>query len=333
MPKPPRLTRAQHLYRALTGLYPAAFRHSYAKLMIQLFDDIYQDLQALPPPTARLRLASLFLDALASIGREQAATIKDRLNLRNPIVDQTPRPFLARHRRAFIISGTIVLLLGIASALTGFWSYNGPVGYLTRVVQDGVNDEKLAAGSGNTGWDDVTANFVGDYIQAHYYGDHRTDVGVHSPHAYHLTYVDQGKTFTQSLGENLNDSYAYKDPNFDDITCSTQPPTGVRYIHEGEDGRGSARMVAAFSYAGQTEPNLVEYFLRLDQTRSTNGDWKVSDINCLSLSLQPQRPYVTGIEDTVAKNRASLTPKQRAQIGAPKPYEQRNDRSFGPVAP
>lgn len=320
------------LYRTLIQLYPPDYQKEYGPLALQLFSDIHRDISTLSTTQRTLVLARVFGDTCSSITREQLEVLKRHLNVKDHNMTKSKKSYFLRHRTGLIVSGIAIVSLSVASIFLGFWTYSGPAGYLERVISQGARDEKIA-GSTNVGWDDVTAHFVNDYVQAHYYGDKRTDVGLKSSHAYSVTYMVNGKDRTFDLSSDLNEKYAQKDSSFDDITCSTQAPVAVRYLHEPEDGHGDARMIAQFYYAGQTEPNVVEYNLTLDQTKSVQGDWKVSNISCLSLEFQASKPYITDIDAIRAQNTALLNKIGGVGNTANQPsYDQRNDRAFGPAA-
>ncbi len=321
-PQPPYLVR---WFNLLVRLFPTDYQRNYGDLTMQLFADIYRDAALGPPGRALPTLTRAIVDTIIGIGQQHYLSKQTRL------MKKTAKPnFYSRHRTALLSTSAAIIILSLASVLTGFWTYRGPAGYIQRIIAGGLEIEKYA-GSNNAGEDDITAFFVNDYIQAHYYGDKRTDVGTSSPHAFRLTYTDHGQTFTQSLAENLNTAYATKQADFDDITCSTQAPVAVKYIHRGSSGLGQATTIAAFYYPNQTEPNLVEYYLRLDPTNSPQGDWKVANITCLSRSLQSNRPYTTALEALQTENYAKLPASTKQQIGPqPTPYDQRNDRTFGP---
>ncbi len=298
------LTRLQRLYRQLVVFYPTAFRRQYESLLVQLFDDMYRDGQSSPPSQRRRALAHAFTDTLQGALREHYQQL-----IRKGAMNTQPQSFWARHRLALIITGGVIVI-GLASLLTNLWDYNGPVNRLERVIADGQRIEQLAD-SNNTGWDNVAANFVADYIQAKYYGNKRTDVGYRSIHAAQTHTTKDGTM--PGLEQNTHGQYSSMAPNFDPLTCSTQAPISVRYIRESDFAPGFASMIADFRYAPNGPDNLVRYQLMLNQERSRNGDWQIIGVDCLSLEGQDHPPFTQAVEAT-ANEQA---------------YDHRNDRSFG----
>lgn len=324
MPQLSRESTPVKLYRGLVQLYPRDFRYTYAPLAVQLFTDIYRETLKLSPSQRCLQLSRAYFDTVAGIIYEQSTELKNRLTSRNTAMADQPKPFYIRYRIAFI-------LVIIAIAGFGFMQYKNeilsPFNYAKRVIESGIAAEKLSS-SWNSGWEDVTANFVADYIQAKYYGDIRTDIGIHSPHALRRTFTYEGNSYTQSLEESLNTGYDQKAANFDPITCSTEAPIKVRYLHGISSGPGIASTLAAFYYASIDQPNIVQYSLVLDQTTSSQGEWKIRDINCISQSLHPARPYTTPQEARRKQQLSEASEDARKQMSSYPLYEQRNDRTF-----
>jgi hypothetical protein len=331
VPSEPQLPTAKIWYRRLLRLYPKAYHQRFGAEAAQLFDDLYNDLQRAGTAHPNRELARLYLDTLLWIGKEQYTSLLNRLKKDSHNMNSSQPSFIRRHRRSLLVA-SVVLILATLSYLSGIWTNSGPWAYAKRIIAGGLEIEKFA-GSWNSGWDDVTAFFVSDFVMAHYYGNARTDVGVNSRHALKRSYVSDGKTYTQSLEENLNTHYAHKDSGFDPLTCSTQPPTSVAYIHLPSSGMGRASMVAVFGYNNQPASNYVLYDLLLDQTKSHHGDWKVANVTCLSLSVQTPRPYTTSLEALQADNYNKLPEnvKQQQLPTQPAPYDQRHNRSFGPA--
>ncbi|HSX02671.1 MAG TPA: hypothetical protein VLI05_05165 [Candidatus Saccharimonadia bacterium] len=314
----PALSPAQRWYRHLLYLYPASFRREYARELALLFDDLYREASQRSVGQRHLAITQAYVDTLVSAGREQFNNFIRRLTKQEPTMERpSSTSFLARHRLSLTVSATLIIGLGLASLVTDFWGYNGPVAYAKRIITEGLEADGLLPMPDT--WDGVTASFVADYVQAKYYGDQRADVGYQSRYALqrHTRVVD-GRAYTDpGLEQLVAWTYASMEHNFDPLTCSTQPPVAVRYTLEPVDRAGSAGVVAAFSYAGSSSPNLVRYDLRLDQSQSKPGSWKITQVDCLTLDSQPSRPYVLTGESTMNKRK----------------WTERLNRSFGPTQP
>jgi hypothetical protein len=317
VPKRP-LSSTQYWYHRLVRLYPREFRHQSEHELTTLFDDLYHEASQRPPGERQAAIARAYADTLAAVGREQFDTLMSRLTKQEPTMDtHSPKSFMARHRLSIIISTTLIAGLSLASLVTDFWGYNGPVAYAKRIVAEGLEADGLLLMPGN--WEGVTANFVADYVQAKYYGDQRHDVGYQSRYAVQpQTKVVDGHPYTAyGLEQMVAFKYASMEPGFDPLTCSTQPPVAVRYTLEPVDRAGSAGVVAAFSYADSNAPDLVRYDLRLDQSQSQPGHWKVTQVDCLTLNNQANHPYKLADEPNPNKRK----------------WDERFNRSFGPAQP
>jgi hypothetical protein len=229
------------------------------------------------------------------------------------------RPFFLRHRTGLAVATVVVIGLGVASVYSGFWGYNGPFGYASRVIQDGVRQERTAR-SWNAGQQDITASFVNDYIKAKYYGGQQTNVG------YKSVYAGQPRTVKLRSGEseavgglekNVTANYASMQPGFDPLLCSGQVPAAVHYATPGFSGMGLSSVLVSFSYAGTDVPNVVRYDLQLDQSKSDIGEWQVTNVVCAGLEMMPTRPYTTYLDQTAP-----------GSTHVPREYMQRNDRVF-----
>lgn len=289
-------------YAALLSLFPGDFRKEYAPLSLQLFSDMLHDAYREKPEHAGTVISKLFLEAATDLIREQSKSIVNKLIGKKTSMKNNQTPFHIRNRMPLMIAGGAVIVLGVVSVLTGFWGYNGPVAYLQRVLQYGSQSE-LAAASTNQGLEDVAANFVNDYVQAKYYGDKRTDVGYASTHA-----NKAGEDKQESLEAATKRLYSSVQPGFDLLTCSTQAPSSVHFS-TGENG-----VVAAFKYPGSDNINRVTYRMRLDQSKSVHGDWKVTQVICTSLDEQANHPYVLTRDENVSPE-----------------YSNRNDRTYAPA--
>lgn len=283
--------RWESRFAALLSFFPRDFRKEYAPLSLQLFSDLLHDAYRERPQYAKALIGKMFLEAAADLVREQSKSLINKLTRKKRPMSNPPAPFYVRKRMPLGIGSGIVVALAIASLVTGFWGYNGPVAYFGRAIGTGMQIEKVGQ-SNNYGQADVAANFVNDYVQAKYYGDKRTDVGLNSIHADQAHVIKfMGRSYQQGLELDTKRLYETMQPDFDMLTCSTQAPTSVHFRDAENGAIGYTSVVAEFRYANSSTINEVTYNLRLDQSRSTVGTWKVSQVVCTSLNEQQDKPY------------------------------------------
>jgi hypothetical protein len=290
--------------RLIILAYPPEFRRRYSQELLMLIQDIRRDSQSSPPAWRVYLQARALSDLAGGAIYERLQALLENITAKDTPVKTSQSPsFYRRHRQSLLITGAALTALIVSSVILGFWSYGGPGGYAVRVVQIGQAAMRYE-GNWNAGWDDVTANFVADYVAAKYHDSGRTDVGYKSPHA------------ASQLEAATKETYSSMEPSFDPVLCSQQAPTSVKYIRERVTQPGYASIVAAFGYSDGSPTNLVRYDLDLDLSKSKQGDWKISQIQCLSLDAMPSKPYVNRLD----------VPTGAAPGTAP--YSQRNDRTF-----
>jgi hypothetical protein len=289
-------------YASLLTLFPAEFRHDYAPLSLQLFTDILQETYEEAPTKINGVIGSIFMETAANIIREQAKSIVNKFIGNN--TSMTSKSHFYSHRNLGLAAATIaVLLIGVLSIYGGFWGYSGPIAYMKRVIQAGITQERIAS-STNFNQEEVTAKFVNGFVQSAYYNGNQSNVG------YKSIYADQDHTMTSSggklqvgLADSIHTKYASMQAGFDPLTCSTQPPTSVRFLPGEYSNDGSTSVVALFTYANSSTPNRVTYDLHLNQSKSRHGNWLVDDVDCTSLDDQITKPYLYSFSTTTQYDR------------------------------
>lgn len=290
--EPYNLRQWRSRYASLLTLFPHEFRQEYAPLSLQLFTDIIRETYQETPDQVGGVVGKIFLETVVDIVREQAKSIKNHL-LGNKPPMKNQDPFYIKHRLGLGIAAGAIIILGLGSVLSGVWGYNGPIAYTKRVIQTGMTSERIAS-STNFGQEDVTASFVNDFIQTTYYSSGRTDVGYKSVHADpDYTTTSSGTALKGGLANTIHAKYTSMQSGFDPLTCSMEGPKSVRFMPGAYAENGHASVVALFTYANSAAPNRVTYGLRLDQSRSKNGEWLVASVTCTSLEEQDVKPYTT----------------------------------------
>lgn len=290
--------RPRRAYLWLLRLYPQDFRRRYQTPMLQLFDDLRNSsLPGYTPPS----LTRIYFETLDGAVQEQAAAWRRRIT-GDP--SMPTRPARSNRRRLIIagVAGGAVVVLGLISYFTNFW---GPLGPYETAVQTFTTAQRIAniSRSLNFGSEDVAASFVNEYVQSKYYGDTHGTVGYESAYA------------SSTLKQNIAQQYNSMQPDFDPIVCGQQAPQSVKYVHTPHPlgVLGYAAEYADFTYPGSAATNRVQFDLVLDQTKSTNGEWKVVGITCTTLDEVASHPYKLRYE-----------PGDRNTE-----YDTRNDRTFG----
>ena len=295
-------------HQVIIRAYPHDYRSRYGQPAKQLFNDILRD------AADNGRVRSVAVSALADTLRGGICERTEQIRVF--FVGKEPRHARSR-RKAAIILGIILIALAAAAAVA--WKPISEAITNANIRRQEATTSKVS----NFGYGDVTANFVNDYVMAKYYADKRVDVGYDSPHAqsettietyaYNNTQSTKIKEHIPGLKQTINGLYASTDQGFDPLICGKEAPTKVRFTDR-QLIAGMASQTVIFSYGDSDRQNLVRYDLRLDQSESDLGEWKIQSVNCLSADAQEPMPFVYRVNSDTG--------------GSAGGFSRRNDRYF-----
>jgi hypothetical protein len=281
-------TRWRFFYQIVVKAYPRDFRSQFEQPALEYFDDMIRD------AAHEGRVVSGV--AISAIADTTLCVISQRFSqIRRFFIGSDPKT--ANRRHVFLVL-LAVLVLGI-----GGYILANPVKQLLidKDVRDKAAKESLST---NSDFAATTAAFVNTYVESKYYGGTDPNVGYDSPYAqqdetqqdfvHHEDGSQAVPTSVQSLKQAIQKAYHSTVPGFDPLICSKVAPTKVEYDSIYRDSPTTVSQYAAFSYADSDRKNIVRYDLRLDQSETRDGDWKISAVYCLSAETEDlaNRPFI-----------------------------------------
>jgi hypothetical protein len=284
--------RWRFFYRIVVKAYPRKFRSQFEQPILEYFDDMTRD--------AALEGRVVSGVAMSAIADTSRCVIDQRFNQLRHFFRGSDSTTI--NRRHAVLAILIVLTLGI-----GGYILANPVKQL--IIDKDVRD-KAAEESFNTNSDftATVADFVNSYVESKYYGGVNSDVGYDSPHAQQEELQKDfihGKDGSQEVAANIpslkqviQNIYHSTVPGFDPLICSKVAPTKVEYDSIYRDSNSAVSQYVAFSYPGSDRKNVVRYDLRLDQSETKDGEWKIRDAYCVSDEAEdlPDRPFILNLE-------------------------------------
>jgi hypothetical protein len=280
--KPPP-TGARAWYRRLVALYPRNFKQRFGAEVIQLFDDIYHDVEHAPPRQRIWHLTLACLDTLVSISQEQITAIhqlltKD-LRMSKKSSPSSSRSFISRHPRATVISLILlVITLGVLRFIPSLIASASGVFLRERTISQTERHSDQAR---------VTSLFVNDYIMAKNGLATKRPVGYDSP----LAMNKPG----YSLKNVVQDSYKHIEPGFDPLICSSSLPAKATFDTDlTGPSLGFATVTARFTYPNNPVETTATYLLAM-KTGADEG-WHVVNVSCTSLKHSAQPPFTLSVQ-------------------------------------